>query len=253
MRRNALGFGTVKHRRHGPRRHDFSYRLVMPLLDLDALDATFARSRLWSQRGWAPVRFWRPDYMGPAERDLASAVRDRVESELGRRPSGRIAMLANLRQWGYCFNPVSFYFCHDGEGELDAIAAQITNTPWAQRHTYVLDARAGATGDGVHEFAFRKAFHVSPFLPMALDYRWRFTLRGDACAIFMQVSQAGNTRFDVSFALELQELDPTAMRRLAWRYPLAGQRVIAAIYWQALVLWLKKTPYHPNPSDQPSR
>jgi len=252
MRPDAIAHGTVRHRRHGPREHQFSYKLAMPLLELDAIDATCARSRLWSARGWRPVRFRREDYMGPADRDLATVVRDRVESVLGRRPTGPIALLANLRQWGYCFNPVSFHFCHDAGGMLDAIAAQITNTPWGQRHTYVLDARAGAVGDGVYAFDFRKAFHVSPFLPMELDYRWRFTLRGDRCAIFMQVLKEGITRFDVSFDVTLHELDRKMMRRFAWRYPLASQRVIAGIYWQAFVLWLKRTPYYPNPSDRQS-
>ena len=252
MRRNAIASGRVRHRRHGPREHRFGYRLAMPLLDLESIDATFARSRLWSTRGWRPVRFCRDDYMGPADRDLATAVRDRVEFELSRRPAGRIDMLANLRQWGYCFNPVAFYFCRDEDGELDAIAAQITNTPWGERHTYVLDTRAGARGDGIYEFAFAKAFHVSPFLPMELDYRWRFTLRGDRCAIFMQVFKEGVTRFDVSFDVTLHELNTKMMRRFAWRYPLASQRVIAGIYWQAFVLWLRKTPYYPNPSDRQS-
>ena len=106
-------------------------------------------STVWSSRRPNLVWFRRADYMGPADRPLDEVVRDRVEEELGRRPRGAVRMLTQLRTFGYVFNPVTFYYCFDEDERLDAVVAEITNTPWNERHAYVLDAEnapAGAVG-----------------------------------------------------------------------------------------------------------
>ncbi|MCA1780574.1 MAG: DUF1365 domain-containing protein, partial [Xanthomonadaceae bacterium] len=193
------------------------------------------------------VGFRRSDYLQPHTLDLGPAVRERVEASLGRRPAGPIRMLTHLRQWGSCFNPVTLYFCEKPGGGLDAIVADVNNTPWDQRHAYVLDA-AGQTGPD-YRFDFDKEFHVSPFLPMDMAYQWRFDYRPESLAVHMKVIRGQSDYLIVGLRLNVHPLTGKAMWQLPLRFPLLGAKVIAAIYWQALRLWLKKIPFHAHPDS----
>jgi len=239
--------GSVWHQRAQPTVHAFRYRLWFALLDVERIESAFSGSRLWSISGPGLVGFRRSDYLCPQTPDLGQAVRDRVESELGRRPAGPIRMLTHLRQWGSCFNPVTFYFCERPVGGLDAIVAEVNNTPWDQRHAYVLDALDQPGPD--YRFDFDKAFHVSPFLPMDMAYQWRIDYRPDRLAVHMKVMRGPSEWFSVGMRLNVRALTRRAMRRLPLRFPLMGAKVVVAIYWQAFRLWLKRIPFHPHPDS----
>ncbi len=172
-----------------------------------------------------------------------------ASSALGHRPQGPVRLLTHLRYGGYVFNPVSFYYCFQPDGAtLDAVLAEITNTPWRERHSYVLPVRDGVPyGDG-WEWGFDKAFHVSPFLPMDCAYRWRFTVPDEALRVHMQVDREGRRAFDATLTLLRQPLDGRSLARVLWRYPLMTAQVMTGIHWQALRLWLKRTPVHDHPS-----
>jgi DUF1365 family protein len=244
---DALASGTVWHRRYRPRPHAFRYRLCLTLLDCESLDRTFERCRLWSQDRPNLVRFWRDDYLAPSTVSLAEAARRRVEETHGVRPGGPVFVLTHLRQWGLCFNPVTFYFCHDA-GELTFIVADIHNTPWNERFSYVLDCREQSGPE--YRFRFDKRFHVSPFLPMGLGYDWRFRLENNALAIHMQVTDSGAQCFSAGMQLTLEPLTQSRMRRMPLVFPLQTARVVAGIYWQAARLWLKRTPFYAHPDKE---
>ncbi|MGK7297490.1 MAG: DUF1365 domain-containing protein [Candidatus Wenzhouxiangella sp. M2_3B_020] len=247
---DRLAVGKVWHRRGGPRPHAFRYRLGMTLIDPAKIEQRFSASRLWSVDRPNLVTLRRSDYIGPSESPIEEAVRDRVESELGFRPGGTVRMLTHLRQWGTCFNPVTFYFCErSGGGDLDAIVAEVHNTPWGERHAYALDARAQHGPD--FRFEFDKRFHVSPFLPMAMRYQWRFGYRPDRIDVHMRVMEGRRESLAVGMRLELSELDARAMRRMPWRFPAMTARVVIGIYFQAFRLWLKRTPFFTHPAKQP--
>ena len=131
---------------------------------------------LWSVERFNLVTFRRRDYLGPRilrwARRYGSGFEKRAFD-----PAGACACLTHLRQWGLCFNPVTFYFCEDPDGALQAVVADVHNTPWNERHAYVLDARDQSGPD--FRFEFDKAFHVSPFLPMDMRYDWRFRYEAD--------------------------------------------------------------------------
>ena len=231
---SAIYQGTVSHARRGPRAHAFSYRMYMLYLDLDELP------------GLALASFRRADFLGDPSRDLATEVLDRVETALGFRPSGPVRLLTHVRSLGYVFNPVSFYYCFDAGGEtLRAVVAEITNTPWGERHAYVLPAGP----DGVAS-TFDKAFHVSPFYPMEQTYDWRLPVPGERLEVEMASLEKGAEVFRARLAMRREAFSPAALRRAAVLQPFMAWKVHAAIYWQALRLWVKGTPFHVHPAKR---
>ncbi len=245
---SAVYEGVVRHRRHRPVVHAFEYRVAQLWLDLDELDRVFEGRWLWSSRRAAPARFRREDFLGPPDVPLADAVRARVHDALGRTPDGPVRLLAHLRYFGFVFNPVSFYYCYRADGStLDTVVAEITNTPWKERHAYVLPV-AGAERHGrALAWEFDKRFHVSPFMAMDRRYRWRLTPPADDLHVHMDVLAGGARDFDATMTLQRRPLASASLARVLWRYPAMTAQVVAAIHWQALRLWLKRTPVHDHP------
>lgn len=240
--------GSVRHRRYLPRPHSFDYRVFQVYLDLDELDSFLAQSRFWSRRRFAPARFRREDFLRPKDIPLKQAVCDLVERKTGNRPAGPVRMLAHLRYFGYCFNPVTFYFCYDQSGlELETTVVEINNTPWDERHCYVLSESENRGSKDRKRFRFRKDFHVSPFMSMEIDYDWFFTVPGPSLNIQMENFEEGRKIFDATLLLRREEATKSALNRVLLSFPLITAKVIGAIYWNALLLWLKKIPFHTHP------
>lgn len=236
----------------------------MMYLDLAELPHLLDRHWGWSARGPALARFKRSDYHtnadgddGAGELSLDEAVRRTVTGRTGRRPDGPIRMLTHLRYFGYIFNPVTFYYCFDSSGaRVQTILAEITNTPWKERHAYVLPiSSATRADDSVMRFEFGKEFHVSPFWPMDMRYDWRLTEPGDELRIHMENLQQkdGHSRraFDATLTLTREEISSAALSRALLRYPLMTSKVAGAIYWQALRLWFRRTPFFTHPKLVP--
>ena len=237
--------GWVRHRRHTPARHSFRYPLFLMYLDLDELPGLFDRSLAWSARRPAPVRFRRSDYLGDPRQPLRESVLDLVAERTGHRPAGPVRLLTQLRQYGFSFNPVSFYYCFDSDARhVEAVAAEVTNTPWGERHAYVLQR----DGDGpVLAVRQAKEFHVSPFLGMDGDYQWRVSEPGEGLQVQIENHESGRPVFDATLSLRRRDLEPKLLRRLLVRYPAASLAVVARIYLQALLLKLKGVGHHPHP------
>jgi uncharacterized protein len=223
----ALYEGWVGHRRLRPVEHRFSYRVVMAYLDLEAIPERIGPAWLWSARHPALVRFRGSDHLGAdAARALAGA-------------DGPVRLLANLRCLGHGFNPVSFYYCFDRGETLQAVVAEVTNTPWGERHAYVLRAHDGA----VHEHV-DKAFHVSPFMAMDHEYELWLTAPDTKLDVGIVSRRDGEVEFDAKLALERRPLHARALAHV----PLPTLAVAGRIYANALRLKLKGAPYHAHPA-----
>lgn len=249
--RSAIYAGWVRHRRHTPAINTFRYRLFMMYLDLSELATVFRGRWLWSASRFNLAQFRRSDHLGPAEQDLQHAVHELVAQETGRQLPGPIRLLTHLRYFGYCFNPVSFYFCFDEhDRRLDTIVAEVHNTPWGECHPYVLTCDGAQAADTTYAFEFRKAFHVSPFMPMDMDYRWRFKLQDDKLIVHMESLREGTPIFDATMLLDRSPITGWGLAKVLLSYPFMTLKVITAIHFQALRLWLKRVPVQTHPAKQ---
>jgi uncharacterized protein len=248
-RHSAVYEGFISHHRRAPVDHEFRYRHAMLLLDLAELPDVLDCHPLWSARRRAPARFLRSDYLGDPGVPLDEAVRELVAERLGERPDGPIRLLTNVRMLGHCFNPVSFYYCYRPDGErLRAVVAEVTNTPWGERHSYVMDADSGGAPGTILTQSFDKVFHVSPFMGMDHRYDWRMTAPADQLVAHIESHRAGERVFDATLSLRRRALDRSALTRLLLRYPATTLRVSTRIYGQAVRLKVKGAPYHPHPA-----
>jgi DUF1365 family protein len=235
--------GTIRHRRIDPQR-EFTHRLALAYVDLDELPELLG-GRLIARRPGL-LRLRRRDYLGDPRLPLHQAVRDTVQALGPTRPTGPIRLLTQLRSFGHCFNPVSFYYCLDESAtRVQSVLVEVTNTPWGERHSYILRACDG--GSPVLRGEFAKELHVSPFMGMDHTYTAAATAPGDTLSVHIESHRAGRAVFDATLALERHELTRASVARMTARYPLATIRVLALIYAHALGLKLAGLPVHHRP------
>lgn len=246
MSASCIYEGTIRHRRYAVRPREFEHRLALAYLDLDELPLLLGGRLVRRPPGL--LRFRRRDYLGDPAVSLADSVRDKVQVSTGTRPTGPIRVLTQLRSFGHCFNPVSFYYCHGPAGGIDAVVTEVTNTPWRERHAYVM--AGDRSGTQLVRGHFDKRLHVSPFMEMDHVYTARMTSPGPTLSVHIENRRAGALQFDATLALQRSELTQAAATDLLVRYPAATIRVLGLIYLHGLRLKLGGVPSHPHPGGK---
>lgn len=243
---SCLYEGTVVHDRRTAPSHRLSVDLQLLYLDLEELPEVLDRGRMVSAHRAAVVRFRRGDHLGPERLPLAECVRALVRERLGLDGVARVTLLTHPRLFGLGFNPVSFYYCWSHEGALVAVLAEVSNTPWGERHVYLLDAR-GHRGAAPFRARFAKAFHVSPFLGDRMTYEWAFTVPGERLSVTMRNLEDGGSVFSAALHLRRRPLATRALVLGRLAFPPMTIRVLGSIYAHAAWLWLRRAPFHPHP------
>jgi DUF1365 family protein len=244
--------GHVRHRRFQPVQNRFRYHLFLMFLDLAELPHVFAGQPFWSSERVNLAYFRRQDHLGDPRIPIDQAVRDLVEKRLGNRPTGPIRLLTHLRYLGYCFNPVSLYYCYDRNGqEVESIVAEIHNTPWGEEYCYVLGEDLNSHPvRGWKRYQHGKDFHISPFMDMDVSYDWRFREPGETISVHMISTEKGMKLFDATLTLKRREISRHTLNRILLAYPLMTLKVTTMIYLQAIRLWSKGAPFYLHPSKR---
>jgi len=244
---SGLYVGKLRHRRFSPRAHEFTYPVFMAFLDVDCLPELMGVSPLSSYNRWNWTSYCERDHFGEPARSL----RQRLSEDGARHgitlPDGPIFLLTHLRYLGYVFNPVSFFYFYDCSGKLALLMAEVNNT-FGESHNYWLTPANERESAAAKRYTTSKKMHVSPFMGMNLDYDWIFTPPGDRLVAHMNTIADGKPFFDATLQLEHRQWERRELHRVLAAYPFMTLRVIGAIHWEALKLWLKQVPVFTHPA-----
>lgn len=241
--RDALYVGRIRHRRLGGPKHAFSYRIWHIALDIDRISETCAGIPFLSRNRFNVLGFRDRDHMGPGPGTVRSKLDAWFRTQGLEPPSGAVLLLTGLRHFGYGFNPVSFYFCHDARGHLDHVVAEVNNT-FGETFCYLLESRPG---NRTLRQRAEKRFHVSPFQPVDGDYRFTITPPGERLTIHIDLVRDGERVFDATLSSERRVLTSRVLLATLVRHAHLSALVVARIHWQALKLWIKGASFFRKP------
>jgi DUF1365 family protein len=247
MLESAIYEGTLRHRRHQSSDHQFTYPLFMALLDIDHIPELMAASAITSYNRANLLSFQQRDHFG----DPALPLRERLDRDARANgvelPDGKIFLLTHLRNFGYTFNPVSFFYCFGADEKPACILAEVNNT-FGETHNYWLTAAQQVKAGASQRYRFNKQFHVSPFFSLGHLYDWTFNNSADRLIVESKNLENGELAFDSTLSLQRREWTARNLHRTVLRFPFMTARTILGIHWQALRLWAKKVPvvHHPG-------
>jgi DUF1365 family protein len=241
---SQLMTGSVRHRRFTPKQHNLNYDLFMPCLDIDEIPSLSKKVWGFGTHWWHWARFKREDYVG--EGCLKAAVQQKVAELTGVELDGRVLAVCHLRYLGLYFSPVNFYYLFDKHGQWQYLLAEVSNTPWNERHYYAIPADSGLNGEN---WQHEKAFHVSPFNPVEQDYVWKLKYAQQRIMVHLECHRQ-NKEFDATLSLKGSPFDSTNLLKHLIKTPLMTVKVVIGIYWHALKLFLKKVPIYNHPNKK---
>lgn len=247
--KSCLFVGDIEHRRFAPVKHEFTYSVCYYYLDVEEIPKIFRVPFLFSYNFPGLLSFWRKNYLKGRSGTIREVVASIIKEKTGNDFDGPIRMLTNISYFGYCFNPVTFYYCYDREENLKYILSNVTNTPWGENHIDFLTFKGGDKD----LFSLPKSFHVSPFMPMEIDYKWVFNIPQNDIYVLMQNRHSGTDPlvFDSTLKLKRKELNFQNVLTYFLRFPFVTFKTSLAIYYHAGILYfLKKIPFYTHPNKR---
>ncbi|RTE87319.1 MULTISPECIES: DUF1365 domain-containing protein [Gammaproteobacteria] len=241
---SGVYWGVVGHRRLMPQKHQLRYKIMQWCFDLKELSSIHCLSKFLSveRKRWAPLHFKDTDYLKgyfqPEYEDIHDAVLRKMNDLSDQPLSGNITFLGNIRNWGIYFSPINCFFLRNTQGLYTHMLAEVSNTPWNERHYYLVDLE--------DQQPTQKAFHVSPFNPMDMTYHWRIKAPKDTCVVHIGVKRH-ELEFDATLKLSKQELNSKSIRSVLRKHPIQVVKIVWGIYWHAVKLFLKKVPIYKHP------
>lgn len=261
---SAIYVGEVTHRRFTPKAHSFRYALFMLGLDVHEMELRLKPAGLFGFSWFNPLRFVEKDYLKCEPGNLSSRIKNKVIKLGGKADIKSITMMCQVRCFGIYFSPANFYFCYDNENNCTQMLAEVSNTPWNERHYYLVDLLEKSVNE--------KVFHVSPFLELNTDYHWRVKAPkklGDGDIVtnsnvminiknIIKANKGGSGDslakskvFDATLLMRVKHFNTVEVLKAWCLFPVMTLKIVAAIYWQAMRLFLKKVPFvgHPKLKD----
>lgn len=232
---SAIYQGSVFHARHYPKKHAFSYDIFLLWLQLDEIPALEQNVRFFSGSGWAPLQFRRTDYLGDPNTSLKQAVLAKMSQLAGEPLTGDVYLLGQVRTFGLYFSPVNFYYLRQPDGRYSHTLAEVSNTPWDQRHCYLIDL--------AQQQDSAKAFHVSPFNPMDMQYKWNIAQPNERLNLSLKCIKK-ITHLDTRLDLKRREMNSKSVFNVLLKIPSMALKTIFGIYWQATKLFIKRVPFY---------
>ncbi|MEK9771622.1 MAG: DUF1365 domain-containing protein [Nitrosomonadales bacterium] len=243
---HAIYQGTVSHSRLFPKKHSFKYTVHYLYIDLDHYSTLFKKNFFYSVDKFNFASISRKNYLGKTSQSIKQSVIQLLQKSLNLKFSGKIFLLTTPSFFGYCFNPVSFYYCYE-KTQLVAIISHITNTPWGEKYAYIHDCRK--KDSEIHKFKIRKNFHVSPFIPMDIDYEWYFQTPKDFLLVSMNNFYQNKLQFNAELRLIKKAMTNIKLYKMLLLSLPMSIKAIVLIYWHALLIKLKGNPFYSHPKN----
>lgn len=237
---SAIYKGNVFHSRFVPKKHAFTYQIFLLWINLDEIEKLEAQVKGFSATRWAPIRFKRSDYLGNPAQPLKQTVLETMSDLASKTLKGKVFLLGQTRTFGMYFSPVNFYYLQQEDGSFSHVLAEVSNTPWNDRHCYLVDLANQQDCD--------KVFHVSPFNPMDMQYKWKISQPEESLQLTLSCHKEVK-HFVASLNLSRIELNSKSLFSVLASIPSMTVKTIWGIYWQAFKLFLKGVPFYPHPAQ----